>query len=115
MTQKPKDEQALLDAVAAMSEPDRSTVTRLHEIISTNAPSFRFRTWYGMPAYTDGDKIIAFIRGREKFGERYITLGFNPAARLDEGTLWPHDYALTGLTPDVEERIAALVRKSVGA
>jgi hypothetical protein len=70
------------------------------------------RTWYGMPAYSNGDKIICFFRGSEKFGERYVTLGFNPEANLDEGVMWPIAYALTELTDAEEARIAALIKQA---
>ncbi len=43
-----------------------------------------------------------------------MTLGFNEAARLDEGNLWPVAFALTALTDEEETRIASLVRKVVG-
>ena len=34
-------------------------------------------------------------------------------ANLDDGAMWPTDFALKELTPDVETRIAALVKKAV--
>ncbi len=40
-------------------------------------------------------------------------LGFSDQARLDEGGMWPTDYALTKLTATDEERIAALVQRAV--
>jgi hypothetical protein len=42
------------------------------------------------------------------------TFGFNAAAHLDEGTMWPTSWALTRLTSTDEDRIAALVKKAVG-
>jgi uncharacterized protein YdhG (YjbR/CyaY superfamily) len=110
---KTDDEAAVLEAIAAMPEPDRAIGEKLHSIIKTNAPDLMPRTWYGMPAYTNGNKIICFFRSRQKFGERYMTLGFNDAAKLDEGTLWPIVYALTELTAAEEARIATLVKKAV--
>ena len=97
-----------------MSEPDRSLGQRLHAIIRANAPSLTPRTWYGMPAYARGSDVVCFFRGREKFQERYMTLGFNDSATLDTGTLWPVYFALTELTDDEVARIASLVRKAVG-
>ena len=97
-----------------MPEPYRSTGTRLHAIIRAGAPALSPRLWYGMPAYALDGKVICFFRGGDKFKERYMTLGFNQDAKLDEGTMWPVAFALTGLGAAVEERIAALVKKSVG-
>ena len=106
-------ESAVLAAIAAMPEPDRTTGGRLHAIIRASAPSLAPRTWYGMPAYARGDKVIIFFRGTEKFKERYMTLGFNQEAHLDEGFMWPVSYALTGLTAAEEAKISALVKKAV--
>jgi len=106
-------EAAVLEAIASMSEPDRTMSTRLHAIIMHSAPTLMPRTWYGMPAYTNGDKIICFFRSRQKFGERYMTLGFNDTAKLDEGDMWPIYYALKQLTASEESKIAALVKKAV--
>jgi hypothetical protein len=108
-------EQAVRDALAGMDDWDRVRGERLHAIITSSAPDLLPRTWYGMPAYANGDgKVVLFYRNARKFNERYATLGFNDTARLDNGTFWPNGYALTELTPIVEEQITALVRKAVG-
>jgi uncharacterized protein YdhG (YjbR/CyaY superfamily) len=112
-TAKRDDEAEVLQAIAAMPEPDRAMGEQLHAIIKANAPALMPRTWYGMPAYTNGGKIICFFRTRQKFGERYMTLGFNDSAKLDEGNLWPITFALTKLTAAEETKIAALVKKAV--
>jgi hypothetical protein len=71
-------------------------------------------TWYGMPAYANKDgKVVCYFTAASKFKERYATFGFNPAANLDEGTMWPTSFALTELTTDNEARIGALVKKAV--
>lgn len=111
---KNEGETAVLESIASMPEPDRAIGKRLHEIIKANAPSLLPRTWYGMPAYSNGNKIICFFRSRQKFGERYMTLGFNDAAKLDEGNMWPIYFALTNLSPAEEAKIATLVKKAVG-
>jgi uncharacterized protein YdhG (YjbR/CyaY superfamily) len=111
---QPKDgETAVLEVIAAMAEPDRTMGKKLHAIIKANAPSLTPRTWYGMPAYTNGSKIVCFFRSRAKFGERYMTLGFNDVAKLDDGNLWPTYFALTKLTAEDETKIAVLVQKAV--
>ncbi len=111
---KAAGENAVLSAIAAMEEPDRSMATRIHEIIKANAPTLFAKTWYGMPAYAnkDGD-VICFFQNKQKFNARYATIGFNDKANLDEGSMWPTSFALMALTAAEEERIAALVRKAV--
>jgi hypothetical protein len=110
---KDEGEAEVQAAIAAMPEPDRAIGERLHAIIKTSGPDLMPRTWYGMPAYSNGNKIVCFFRGTKKFGERYMTLGFNDVAKLDEGGLWPVQFALKELTTDEETMIAALVKKAV--
>ena len=110
---KPGVEAAVLAKIAEMPEPYRAMGERLHDIIMRSAPGLKPTTWYGMPAYEKGGKVVCFFRGGEKFKERYMTLGFNQDANLDEGHLWPIAFALTELTAAEEERIAALVKKAV--
>jgi len=111
---KADGESAVLAAIAAMPEPYRVMGERLHAITKASAPALSPRLWYGMPAYANKDgKVICFFRGGEKFKERYMTLGFNNEAHLDEGHLWPIAFALTELTAAEEARIGALVKKAV--
>jgi hypothetical protein len=107
------DEAAVLEAIAAMPKPDQAMGERLHAIIKAAAPDLMPRTWYGMPAYTNGNKIVCFFRSRQKFGERYLTFGFNDVAKLDDGPMWPISFALTELGAPEEAKIAALVKKAV--
>src|SRR5690349_3730790 len=110
-TKQADDEAAVLEAIAAMPPEDRAISERLHKLIVANAPALLPRTWYGMPAYTNGNKIVCFFRSRQKFGERYITLGFNDVAKLDDGNLWPISFAVKTLTAADEAKIAALIKK----
>jgi uncharacterized protein YdhG (YjbR/CyaY superfamily) len=111
---KAEGESAVLAAIAAMKEPDRAMAKRLHEIIKANAPALSPKTWYGMPAYADKDgKVVCFFQAAQKFNNRYATLGFQDAANLDEGALWPVVFALKKLTAAEEARISALVKKAV--
>ncbi len=110
---KTDGEAAVLAKIAEMPEPYRSMGERLHQVITKNAPGLAPRLWYGMPAYAKDGKVVCFFRGGDKFKERYMTLGFNQEANLDEGHLWPTAYALTELTPFEEERIVALIKKAV--
>ena len=106
-------ESAVLAKIAEMQEPDRAMAERLHAIIKASAPALSPRTWYGMPAYAKDGKVVCFFRGADKFKERYMTLGFNDKANLDEGNMWPVAFALKELTAAEEARIAALVKKAV--
>jgi uncharacterized protein YdhG (YjbR/CyaY superfamily) len=111
---KEEAESAVVAAIAAMPEPDRSMARRLHAIIKDSAPALSPKTWYGMPAYADKDgKVVCFFQAAQKFKTRYATLGFQDAANLDEGALWPVVFALKELTATEEARIAALVKKAV--
>jgi uncharacterized protein YdhG (YjbR/CyaY superfamily) len=110
---KEEGERDLLEKIAEMTEPDRSMAERLHEIITTSAPALWPKTWYGMPAYAKDGKVVCFFQSAQKFNARYATFGFNDAANLDEGAMWPTAFALKELTPTAEERIEALVKKAV--
>ncbi len=111
---KAEEESAALAAIAEMQEPDRSLAERLHAIITASAPGLAPKTWYGQPAYANQDgKIICFFQPAQKFKTRYATLGFNDAAKLDEGAMWPVAFALQGLTAADEARIVELVKKAV--
>ncbi len=106
-------EEAALEAIAKMKDPDRGIAKRLHDVIKSCGLSAK--TWYGMPAYANRDgKIVCYFRDRLKFKERYAMFGFNDSANLDEGAMWPVAYALPELTSKDEARIAALVKKAVG-
>ena len=106
-------ERDLLAAIAAMKEPDRAMAKRLHAIIKASAPALSPKTWYGMPAYARDGKVVCFFKSAEKFSSRYATLGFEEAAKLDEGAMWPTSFALEKLTGTEEARIRALVKKAV--
>jgi hypothetical protein len=106
-------ESAALTAIAAMPEPYRTMGKRLHAIIKSSAPTLSPRVWYGMPAYAKDGKVVCFFRSGEKFKERYMTLGFNDVANLDEGRMWPIAFALMELTAAEEVRISELVKKAV--
>ena len=99
--------------IAELTEPDRSMAERLHELITTSAPSLSPRTWYGMPAYSKDGNVVCFFQAAAKFKSRYATLGFNDKANLDDGTMWPVAFALTELTPELEARIVELVKRAV--
>jgi uncharacterized protein YdhG (YjbR/CyaY superfamily) len=106
-------ESDLLAKIAEMPKSDRVMGERIHAIVTDNAPDLEPKTWYGMPAYARDGKVVCFFKAASKFKERYATFGFNEAANLDDGAMWPTSYALTELTAADEKKIAALVKKAV--
>ena len=106
-------ERALLAAIAAMKGSDRAMAKRLHAIVTAAAPDLWPKTWYGMPAYARDGKVVCFFQAAEKFNARYATFGFNDAANLDQGTMWPTTFALKELSAADEKKLGALVKKEV--
>ncbi len=111
---KEEGEKVALATIAKMPEPDRTMAKKIHEIVKANAPDLMAKTWYGMPAYADEDgKVVCFFKAASKYSTRYAILGFNDAAKLDDGNMWADSYAVAKLTSAEEARITALVRKAV--
>ena len=87
-----------------MVPDDRALAERVHATVTSTAPDLSPKTWYGMPAYANEDgKVVVFFKDAGKFKSRYATLGFEEAANLDDGPMWPTSYAVTEWTPAVEE------------
>lgn len=108
-------EKDVLAAIARTPVSERKLCEKLHQVIRGAAPSLLPKTWYGMPAYANADeKVVVFFKPASKFKDRYLTLGFNDRAKLDDGAMWPTSYALTKLTATEEKQIAALVKKAAG-
>jgi uncharacterized protein YdhG (YjbR/CyaY superfamily) len=106
--------QALLDRVAQMAPEDRALAERVHVTVTATAPELTPKTWYGMPAYANADdKVVLFFQDSGKFNYRYSTLGFQDAANLDDGDLWPVAYALQKWSPAVEKRVVELVKAAI--
>ena len=109
-------ETAIAQALKKMSPDDRAIGARINTLVRETAPELIPKTWYGMPAYANNDgKVICYFKNAGKFKMRYSELGFNDAASLDEGSMWPIVYALTRLTKSDEARIVKLVKQAVGA
>ena len=106
-------ERALLAKIAEMPGPDRSMAERLHAVITKSAPTLWPKTWYGMPAYAKDDRIVCFFKSADKFKSRYATFGFEEAANIDDGAMWPTSFALKKLTAGEEARIGELVKRAV--
>ena len=106
--------QAVLDKIAEMAPEDRALAERVHMTVTATAPDLSPKTWYGMPAYADADgKVVVFFQDSGKFKYRYSTLGFQEAANLDDGDLWPVSYALQGWSAVVEKKVVELVKAAV--
>jgi uncharacterized protein YdhG (YjbR/CyaY superfamily) len=106
--------QALLDSIAQMGPEDRALAERVHTTVTAAAPELFPKTWYGMPAYANEEgKVVVFFQDSGKFKYRYSTLGFQDAADLDDGDLWPVSYALQKWSPTVEKKVGGLVRAAI--
>ena len=106
--------QEVLDSIAEMAPEDRALAERVHMTVTAIAPELSPRTWYGMPAYANADgKVVVFFQNSGKFKYRYSTLGFQDAANLDDGDLWPVSYALQKWSPVVEQKVADLVKAAI--
>ncbi len=110
---KADNERAVLDAIAEMPDADRAVAERIHALVTTHAPALLPRTWYGMPAYAKEDgKLVCFFKAASKFDGRYAMLGFEDAAALDDGPMWPVVFAIVEWTPAVEKKVVALVKSA---
>jgi hypothetical protein len=111
---KADGESDVLAKIAEMPERDRAMAERVHALIKASAPAVSIRTYYGMPAYAKDGNVVCWFKSADKFKTRYATLGFSDKAKLDDGSMWPTEYALKELTAAEEARISALVKKAVG-
>jgi len=107
-------EAACLASIAAMTGTDRELAEAFHDLVRTHT-DLRPKTWYGMPSYANAaGKVVVFFKCSAKFNARYSTIGFEEAAKLDEGDFWPTTYAVTRLGEDDEKRLIALLKRAVG-
>lgn len=114
---RPEEERAAGEAevqakIAEMPAAERAMAERLHAMVGRVAPDLVPRTYYGMPAWAKNGKVICFFQPASKFKVRYSTFGFQPDAKLDDGTMWPAAFALLDLTETDEAKLAALVRQA---
>lgn len=105
-------EPEVLAKIAELPQPDRGLAEQVHTLVRETAPELAPRTWYGMPAYAKDGKVLCFFQAAAKFDTRYATFGFNDVARLDDGTLWPTAYALTGWDDDVAAHLRDLLTRA---
>jgi uncharacterized protein YdhG (YjbR/CyaY superfamily) len=105
-------ENDVMAKIAEMAEPDRTMAKRVHAIVMASAPNLSPKTFYGMPAYAKDGKVVCFFQSGLKYKTRYATLGFQQAANLDDGDIWPTSFALKKLTAAVEQKIDMLVKRA---
>jgi uncharacterized protein YdhG (YjbR/CyaY superfamily) len=107
-------ETAIRQALEKMKPADRKLGERIDALVRETAPDLVPKTWYGMPAYANKDgKVVCYFKNAGKFKMRYSEFGFNEAANLDEGSMWPIVYAVTELSKSDEARIVKLVKQAV--
>ena len=107
-------EEDVLAAIAAMDDHDKPIASGLHALVRREFPHLACRTWYGYPAYSRDDKIVFFYQFAAKFKTRYGHIGFQDVARLDDGAMWPTAFAILEWNPEVEARVADLIRRALG-
>jgi uncharacterized protein YdhG (YjbR/CyaY superfamily) len=103
----------VVESYAAMDPADREIGEDVHRIVLEAGPTLEAKTWYGMPAYYRDGKVICFFQDAGKFKTRYCTFGFQEAAQIDDGSMWPTSFALTAITPAIEKRIHDLVVRAI--
>ncbi len=106
--------EACVEAITALPQPDRGLAEAIHRIVLDVAPGLDPKTWYGFPSYARDGKVVVFFKPASKFTSRYATLGFEEAARLDDGAMWVTSYAVTEIGADEERLIRELVEKAAG-
>ena len=107
-------ENEALAKIAEMPPADRALAKRVHALVKAAAPQLSAKTYYGMPAYARDGKVVFWYKAAAKFKTRYATIGFSDGAKLDDGTLWPTEYAVTEMNAATEARISALIKKAAG-
>ena len=108
-------EKVIREAIDAMDGGDREIGEGFYRVVSEVAPQLMPKTYYGMPAFANGDgKVVVFMQPSVKFKARYSTIGFDDRAALDDGEMWPTSFAVLAWTPAVEARLRELVATAVG-
>ena len=106
-------EEQVARKIAEMSASEKKIAKAIHSLVMGISPGITTKTWYGMPAYYRGDKVICFFQAGSKFDSRYSTFGFQDAAKLDEGPFWPTTFAIVEMNDDVRETIKQLVTRAI--
>ena len=86
---------------------------RIHAIVKASAPDLAPKTWYGMPAYAKGGKVVCFFQpptSSRRGTRRSASTTMRTSTRA---AMWPTSWALTKLTAADEKKIGELVKKAV--
>ncbi|KUI30699.1 hypothetical protein AU196_14275 [Mycobacterium sp. IS-1742] len=110
-----KNLQQVLDKIAAMDEPRRGVLQRMHDVILAAAPELKPRIWYGMPGYATSASapVVVFVRNDD-----LMSLGLSEKATLTpaggrDGQLIPAAWFFDDLDGVTEERVAEIVRAAI--
>jgi uncharacterized protein YdhG (YjbR/CyaY superfamily) len=107
--------QSQREAIEALTGDERTMADRLSAMVEKAAPPLHPKTYYGMPGWAnEDDKMVCFFQAATKFKVRYSTFGFDVAAQLDDGDMWPTAFALTTLSAADEKKLAQLVARAAG-
>jgi uncharacterized protein YdhG (YjbR/CyaY superfamily) len=106
-------EQQVQLKIAEMDKSEQKMAKEIHKLVLGISDKLSPRTWYGMPAYYKGDKVICFFQAASKFKVRYSTFGFQEDAQLDEGNMWATSFALIQFDDEVAKKITKLVKKAI--
>ena len=106
-------EQQVQLKIAEMDKSEQKMAKEIHKLVLGISDKLSPRTWYGMPAYYKGDKVICFFQAATKFKVRYSTFGFQEDAQLDEGNMWATSFALIKFDDEVAKKITKLVKKAI--
>ncbi len=111
---KKNPEADLLEKIAEMPDDEAFIAAKLHDLVREIAPELQPKTWYSMPAYANADgKVVLFFQPATKFQSRYNTIGFNDAAQLDDGAMWPTSFAVTAWQEDVANQVSTLIKRAM--
>lgn len=110
-----KNLQQVLDRIAAMDEPQRSTMLRAHELIVAAGPQLKPRIWYGMPAYATSASAPALLSLRN---DERMNLGLTEKAAFraaggSDGSLMPAAWYFETIDEAAERRIAEIVEAAI--
>jgi uncharacterized protein YdhG (YjbR/CyaY superfamily) len=106
-------EQQVQLKIAEMDKSDQKLAKEIHKLVLGISDKLSPKTWYGMPAYYKGDKLICFFQAASKFKVRYSTFGFQEDAKLDAGSMWATSFALVKFDENVAKTITKLVKKAI--
>ena len=70
-------EEQVARKIAEMTPAERKIAKAIHGLVMGISPDITTKTWYGMPAYYLGDKVICFFSGGKQVREPVLHLRFS--------------------------------------